>query len=139
VDCLPIPRIFNLLFLPIKLCLPRVPYRPCPSHSPLAWLQLDSDGFLGMSAQVSHICNIDPCPAFLCLCLLAPLPLLLALRLASLTEAKVSTGQASGKCQHVIAAVNHQSTQAFCTIMLCALHVNRVSMPYMHTVLDIKP
>jgi hypothetical protein len=34
VDCLPIPRIFNLLFLPIKLCLPRVPYRPSSLSQP---------------------------------------------------------------------------------------------------------
>jgi hypothetical protein len=83
-----------------------------------------------MSARVGHICNIDPCPAFLCLCLLAPLPLLLALGLAPLAEAKVSTGQASGKRQHVVAAVDHQSAQAFCAVMLCALHVNRATCAY---------
>jgi hypothetical protein len=89
---------FLIYFFFLSNCVfPGYPIDPHPSHSPLAWLRLDSDGFLGMSAWVGHICNIDPCPAFLCLCLLAPLPLLLALGLAPLAEAKVSTGQASGK------------------------------------------
>jgi hypothetical protein len=48
--------------------------------------------------------------------------------LAPLAEAK--TGQASGKRQHVVAAVDHQSAQAFCAIVLCALHVNRAMRAY---------
>lgn len=50
--------------------------------------------------------------------------------LAPLAEVTSKTGLASGKRQHVVAAVDHETARAFCAIVLCALNVNRAMRAY---------
>lgn len=52
------------------------------------------------------------------------------LGLAHLSDVNVKTGLASGKRQHVVAAVDHETARAFCAIVLCVLNVNRAMRAY---------